>query len=143
MCEYFGKELGGEERAEVYHAGIEASKREDVHRRFKERQVTPSRLQMAPPSSRHMARLFTCHLHAPMTSLMRQTRQPEVSVISAVSTLSCRQVDVIVATVAFGMGIDNMHVRHVVHYKAPQTMEQYYQVMLLMLLLLLSTSAVI
>ena len=41
MCEYFGKELGGEGRAEVYHAGIEASKREDVHRRFKERQVTP------------------------------------------------------------------------------------------------------
>jgi ATP-dependent DNA helicase RecQ len=36
-------------------------------------------------------------------------------------------VDVLVATVAFGMGVDNQHVRHVVHYMAPKTMETYYQ----------------
>jgi superfamily II DNA helicase RecQ len=33
---------------------------------------------------------------------------------------------VLVATVAFGLGIDNRQVRHVVHYKSPKTMEQMY-----------------
>ena len=42
------------------------------------------------------------------------------------SFMQCR-VDVLVATVAFGMGVDNQHVRHVVHYMAPKTMETYYQ----------------
>ena len=42
------------------------------------------------------------------------------------SFMQCR-VDVLVATVAFGMGVDNRHVRHVVHFHAPKTMETYYQ----------------
>ena len=67
---------------------------------------------------RDRAGLRTAAYHGGMATLERHDAQ---------ARFMADEIDVIVATTAFGMGIDKPDVRFVIHYDVPETVDAYYQ----------------
>jgi ATP-dependent DNA helicase RecQ len=66
----------------------------------------------------HMNGISVLPYHAGMDSAVRSQNQ---------DSFLMEKADVIVATIAFGMGIDKPDVRYVLHYDMPKSLEGYYQ----------------
>ena len=53
---------------------------------------------------------------------LNNTKRSDIMQLFLTDKINC-----VVATVAFGMGIDKPDIRNVIHYGAPRTIESYYQ----------------
>ena len=91
---------------------------DDIARYLDSRFRTSASAELSPSSSSSPAPLRAEPYHADLSPSSRS---------DAHSNFLAGTTAVIVATVAFGMGIDKPHVRRVVHWGPPKTVEEYYQ----------------
>ncbi|MEO5931672.1 MAG: RecQ family ATP-dependent DNA helicase [Candidatus Kapaibacterium sp.] len=110
-----------------YHARFSSDKDADL-RDIMKRQVTSDGVSVIYCGTRRNVESVGMMLHAerlPVT--IYHAGMPDNDRRTAQELFANGQVKAIVATNAFGMGIDKADVRHVIHYDMPGSIEAYYQ----------------
>lgn len=82
------------------------------------------------PTQKHvedLSSLLRAGLHGVCEVAQYHAGLPQAEREDAHTKFLTGQVNVIVATIAFGMGIDKPDIRRVIHWGAPKTIEEYYQ----------------
>lgn len=118
--------VGGFDRANIFFEVIEsADKSQDILTRVKQSPGSPSIVYCSTIKNAEF--LYASLIRSGIKAGIYHGKLNAVDKNLAQDQFLADQIDVMVATNAFGMGVDKQNVRHVIHYSMPGSMEAFYQ----------------
>ncbi|MFQ5509477.1 MAG: RecQ family ATP-dependent DNA helicase [Leptospirillia bacterium] len=115
----------GFERSNLHMEVIEGGRKKDMLATFMAKQAGPGIIYCA--TRKHVEEVTSRLGESGGKVVAYHAGLPDEARIKAQNAFMDGHIDVIVATNAFGMGVDKANVRFVLHYDMPGTLEAYYQ----------------